>query len=693
MQQGTTLETTPNSTDPFPSESDYMQVLERFILYSERGWHKDYLGNPDLGYFGDSGSGENGIRSMGNYVFITSLLASDESYNSAVGGLDRQTLLNRAKCGLNYMTRSHVTGDICCGDGGKWGNGWRSPWWTTNMAMGARLIWDSLSDAERAAVERVVVSEANRQLDRIVPSGLIEDTKAEENAWDTESLATAIALFPNHEMSDRWREKFIEFTLNTLSAPQDRVSDAEVEGRILKEHVYTVNIYSDYTLENQGAYQFCFVASLLLSVTWSYYALFSNGQHVPETLFHHVKDLWDTAKPTFLDNRFAYMGGKGKARYTYGLCFIVPALVMLQHKYNDTDARTIEMARVNNLIEELQDNGDGSFFGQRLTHNQMFGDSVMHETDSYACLALAYLLHKRLKTDKQATPPQEFPQRISGRVISQESGTCYLKTPKLFASFSWLTLGKFCPTALFIPAGMDNSAEWLINNLLGRVKIPIVDDVVWIRTMKAKGEGFIVEGVLSYRHRTGEAFAHEVHYTVIPEKNIAIVESRFTAKSKILVLYREGLRFALVNDRFNNYKREYKWDGGSATINFDPNQAQTKQGLLARVSGKARKLLDLDVVNREMGHSWVNIDDKLGIVQLKADGAPFNLRQEPGRNTFTRCLHYDLLDHPRRRPLPEICKAGEVLLHTKVLLVAGTAAETEALAIASKDTQYPGLSK
>ncbi len=610
MQPNTIASSAPAVSSDFPSEKDYMCMLEHFALYSERGWKKNYLNDAQLGYFGDSDNSESGLRSMGNYIFTTCLLISDGSYNPTISGVAQQTLLDRAKCCLNYMLRSHVTGDIPCGNGGKWGDAWQSAWWATKMALGARLIWTSLSDQQRNAIQRVVVFEASRHLNRIVPSGLAEDTKAEENAWDAEILATAIALFPNHEHSTCWREKLIEFSLNTLSAPQDRLSEAIIDGRVIREHVYTVNIHSDYTLENHGACHFCYVASPLVSIAWSYYALLSSGEPIPEALFHHVRDVWDRVKPTFLGDRFAYIGGKDWARYTYGLYFIVPALVMLQSKFGDTDARTVEIARVRTLAEEQQDNGDGSFFGKRVTRNQLFGQSAKYETDCYADLGLAYLLHKLLKTTKQTTPLKDFAPRLSGRNISPESSTCYVRTPDLFASFSWRTLTEPNPIALFIPTGMDNAAEWTANNLLGRVEVFGVQSAVSIRSMQPTGDGFTVEGIISYRTKRSEAFVHQLHYTVVPERNLAFIENKFIAKSKILVMRREGLRLAIVNDRFNDYKRQFKWDESSSIITFSPTEhASSKQenekSLIARVKHKASKMLDLEVINWEMGRHWL----------------------------------------------------------------------------------------
>jgi hypothetical protein len=455
-----------------------------------------------------------------------------------------------------------------------------------------------------------------------------------------------------------------------------------VEHRAVKDQVYTINLHSDYTIENHGACHFCYVASPLLSIAWSYYALLSQGQSVPESLFHHVEDLWNAVKHTFLDDRFAYIGGKDWARYTYGLYFIVPVLVMLQQRYGDTDARTIEIARVRTLLNEQLDNQDGSFFGKRISRNRFIGQSPKYEVGCYAKLGLAYLLHQQLQTDKRATPLPEFYQRISGRSISPESGTCSLRTPKLFASFSWRTLTQAHPIALFIPTGMDNAAEWLANNLLGKVKVLEEVEPVAIRSMRANGKGFTVEGVLTYRSKRREVFLHQFRCEVMPEQNLAIIESKFVAKNKITVLYHEGLQLAVANDRFNDYKRDYKWHSGQATISFDPNQSLPPQGKFDRLKQKIIKLLGLNLKTWEMGSQWVNIDDKLGIIQLSASKAPFHLQQEPTRNTPSGCLHYDVLSSPKRSRYPQTKQPGDVLLHTKFMLVAGTAAETAALAAA-----------
>jgi len=666
----------------FPEPKDYIKLLSHFPLYGEKGWKSNYRGDSSLGYFGDPGSGENGLRTMGNYIFTASLLATDSDYDQTLSGVSQETLLERAKCCLRYMVRSHVTGDIPCADGGRWGGAWQSSWWTTKMALGARFIWPYLSRMEQTDVERVITFEASRHLSRVFPTGCFQDTKAEENAWDNEILATAIAMFPEHPDCPQWSQKLVELALNTLSVPQDLTSEAIVDSLLLKEHVYTANLHSDFTIENHGAYHFCYVASPLISITWSYYALLSSQQPIPEALLHHVDHFWETVKSTFLSQRFAYISGKEWARYTYGLYFIVPVLVLIQAVFHDVDARFIEVERFKTLSEEHKENNDGSFYGKRVTHSQMFGQSAKYETDCYADLGLAYLLHRLLGTGKQAPPKDEFLEHIQGRLVSPEAGIAYIRTPKIFASFSWRTLEFAYPIALFIPEGMDSAAEWAINNLIGQIKVKQVHRTTGICSMKRVDSGFQVQGSLSYWSLRKELYIHQLYYQVIPEHHLAIVESRFSARSPIQVQETEGLRLAIANDYFNHYQRQFYWSGSSQTVTFDPNASQAKgqSGFIGRVYRKLVKIADLNISNLNMSSSWVNIDDRLGIIQLRPASTPFNLRQEPGRNTVRQCLHYDVLNNPQKNRKTRSFKTDEVILHTRFLLLAGSRAETENLA-------------
>ncbi|MGY6214131.1 hypothetical protein ACW73L_03125 [Methylolobus aquaticus] len=668
----------------FPALSDYQDMLRRFPDYLRRGWRVPD-GQPE--YFGDPSHGEAGMRAMGNVVFTAALLATDPQCADGAAAPVQQEMLGYARKALRYMTQGHRTGAGRCGDGGQWGGVWQSAWWTARMAMGARLLWPQLAEDERRDVERVIVFEADLQLPRIVPSGLAEDTKAEENAWDTEILAAALALFPAHAHATAWREKLIEFAMNTLSVPQDRWDERLVDGRRIRDQVYTTNLHSDYTLENHGAYHFCYVASPLQSIAWTFYALAGGDAPlpVPEALFHHVEDLWRRVKPTFLDTRFAYVSGKDWARYTYGLYFIVPALVLVQSRYRDGDARAIESARVQCLASEQAENPDGSFFGRRFTDPIRYGQPAKYETDCFANLALAYRLHALLRPQLAPTPLSELQRNLGGCHVSPECGVAFARSEHVFASFSWRTLTTPFPIALFIPIGADDMAEWQGNNLLGRIVADEPAHSVAIRSMTTSRSGFRVEGIVAYRdHQARPLYDQHLLYDVDPEAREATVRCRFVAKRRIHVRSALGLTLAIANDRFNGFRRVYHAPDGPTEIVFDPDApnpfGRGKSGLLARIISRLGRQLGLDIQRTAFAGNWINVDDRFGIVWCGEAAAPFVLHRAQGRNVPDGSLHYDVLVAPELR-LKRRFDAEEEILAVEFRLIAGTADQTREAAI------------
>ncbi len=387
------------SAKTYPAAADFMRILERFPMYGERGWHANYLDDVKLGYFGDPTHGEMGLRSMGNYIFVTALLATDPAYDSKVSGVSRETLLARSRACLAYMTRAHVTGDIECADGFQWGNAWQSAWWTARMAAGARLLWPHLTAEERGNVERVIVHEANRHLSRVPPSGAVSDTKSEENAWDSEVLAWAAGMFPDHANASAWRAKLTEFCMNTLSTAKDRQDSTPVDGKPVRDRIETANLHDDFTIENHGAYHFGYMACPLHSLAWGYEGLVGGRATAPDAMYHHYRDVWRWIKRTYIgDGRFAYLSGKDWPRYAYGLSFVLPATVLAQLRFDDPDARTLERDRIALLEREQLINADGSFYGGRFTRNILVSRTAEYETDTYANIALCYLLHRQGKT-------------------------------------------------------------------------------------------------------------------------------------------------------------------------------------------------------------------------------------------------------------------------------------------------------
>ncbi len=643
----------------FPAPADYMVLLNRFPLWAERGWHDGYRGNPELGWFGQGGNAENSLRTLANFIFVYCLLATDALYDPTPSGVTRDNLLRHARAAIRYMTRTHVTGDMPCNNGRPWGNHWQSAWWTAKMAAGVQLLGDRLSLWDKKAVKRVIVHEADRHLVRRAPSGLRYDTKAEENAWDSEILAWASGLYPDHPHAPAWERKAREFFMNTLSVAADRTDATLVDGRPVRDQVYTRNVHPDFTIENHGAYHFGYMACPLHSLTWAWNAYVRTGRRPPKALFHHFRDVWSVARRTALYNgRFAYLGGKDWARYAYGLYFIMPPLVLLGNEFGDADARLLEKLRFIAFEREQRSNGDGSFFGDRFTHNVMRGWPSEYETDTACLLALCRLMHRGRPLIAPSTL-ESFQRRMTGVLSSRSCEWTLARTPRAFAAFSWRTLDRTRQMALFIPANCDDMAEWAPDNLLGNLRIR--GENARKRSIEYRERlgpvAFTTTGVIRRRlHGEASTAASQfLCFAALPARNTAILIDLCVADRDIVVDGRAGLDFRLPNDVFNRNTRTLTRAGGRTR--------------LRGVGGTPRKITAVT--------SWLNVDDRLGFVCLGNDRLTVHdaaARNAPWASLLCERITWD--EHPG----PETFRAGDRIRRLAFVLVAGNAEVTRACA-------------
>jgi hypothetical protein len=117
---------------------------------------------------------------------------------------------------------------------------------------GAWLLWHRLSEDIQQDVARMVIHEADRFLGSPAPHNESLDSKAEENAWNSQILVLAQCMFPDHPNHSAWAEKAKEYMITAYAAPQDVGSERIVDGKPLKEWVRGPNVHEDYTLENHG---------------------------------------------------------------------------------------------------------------------------------------------------------------------------------------------------------------------------------------------------------------------------------------------------------------------------------------------------------------------------------------------------------------------------------------------------------
>jgi hypothetical protein len=658
-------------------DSILRELLARFPIYLDNAWHDLDEGH---GYFGDGSNGENGIRSNANVAFAAASIVSRAATLTCTP-TQIERLLQRARAVMRYLCRAHVTASGRCANGRRWGLEWQSAWWAAKLGLAAWTLGARIDEGERLDVERVVVAEADRQLGRIVPTGLHLDTKAEENAWDAEVLAVALALCPTHEHAAVWREKVIEFSANVFSSPHDPSDESLLDGKPVRERVYTCNVHGDYSLENHGSYHFCYVASPLLSKAWCAFALRSADQPLPESLRHHVGDVWALAEHTFLDGRFAYVSGQDWARYTYGEYFIVPALVYLRRELRDERCAAILYRRLQLLRDESRDNADGSFFGSRFTARRFGGQYGKYETDCFACVALAWSLWW---LDGVPDAPVALEPPVPFRHISPQGQFCFQRTGACFFSFSWNTLEDSVPNLCLIPHGHDDLAEWHAGNLLGQVSMEGLRQTIGVRAMKAVEGGIEINGSCLVRGPRGKAlFEHVLSIRFDALDATVTICSRFVARKALHRVAVTGVNWRIPNDRFNGHQRTLHEESGMRYLTTtqaqrDPTLNRDRRTLFRRVVDRLRRSIGRDRSQLEMvGSNWINIDDAIGLVVPA--GVSLGIRRYPGRQSAEGSLYVEQVESPVRRFWP-VCRAGQVMLDSRVVVHVGTAAETASIA-------------
>jgi hypothetical protein len=201
----------------------------------------------------ESKSNEHCVRPNTGMICGMAILYRFGPYDENVTGISRTDLLQKNLLPMmRYCLATHKTGNRVTSDGQAWGDAWQSAHWAQMLGSAAWLIWDDLPADMRTSVCRLVAHEADRFRDADPPHNLRNDTKAEENAWNSQILSLAVVLMPEDERRAAWDRALQRWALSALLRPADKTSQQVVDGRTVAEQFTGANILDDYTLENHG---------------------------------------------------------------------------------------------------------------------------------------------------------------------------------------------------------------------------------------------------------------------------------------------------------------------------------------------------------------------------------------------------------------------------------------------------------
>jgi hypothetical protein len=616
----------------------YTSMLRDACRHSAGFWHQSES-DPKAGYWGSGVSGEHeGIRTTGNEILACGVVLK---YCPDLKADERRELRERAAAALRWVVETHLTGTQKCTDGKQWGNNWQSAMWTANIAFGAWPIWDKIDEDLRKGVEGVITFEADRFLKVQPPIGRWGDTKAEENAWDNLGIAVAANMFPSHPHAADWREKSIEYMMNTLSVPRDLKDSTVVDGKPVSEWVHGANLNPDFTLENHNILHPSYLAcsSYMLGEALMMYTYGRNP--VPAATTHHLMDTWDMYQ-TILFAWGQYACPQGMDWDLHGTPVLNLQAFLATYKQDAVAAR-MEQSNLQCMRAWQQwAKGDMNVPGGK---SGFARHSICEEQAAWA-----YLSHRIF-----GAATQERPAGAQAAYVRRYSSVDVIlhRTKSKLVTFSWKNriMGVFAPASDAHP----NDPYFTVpvnDGLRGTLELdPAGDNSVKLdeRTCTKRANGFETTGTLITK---GGRLRQTIKVTSIGEK-VVVYQDRVIAETDTTVALETGVPVGIENDSINGGKRLLSYEGGSKIIDWQKRQKAV------RIPG-----------------TWANVDGRLAMVMVSGSGLAYNQASDyNGQAVYADMLCGSYSDKPRSY------KAGdEVARRIVVLAVEITPEETAALA-------------
>jgi hypothetical protein len=351
------------------SQSLYFQSLTNFESYGETIWHSaSYANAPsDAGYWGDGATtGNGGIRGNAGVAlaYAVMVLAQPSSPSNT-------TRLNHIRQALNYNANTHTSGTNVAEDGLQWGwntgsvgtcassgSDWQTSLWASPTAFACFLQQSNLPAATIAAVQRMLISEANHRATIPPCSGWIGDTKAEENGWDDNVVACAAAWLSTNANAANWLASAESYLANTYTIDS-------TAGDPLASWVATVTAYPDWAIENHGFFhpEYAMVAGDSMGDSWLMARWMNTNVSAQLEPFarHNVLNEWDSLNHSIFGwGELAYPDGEDWALHSYGENSY---MAWLAAHFNDPIGRVAD-GNISQLERYRQSvNGNGQFVG------------------------------------------------------------------------------------------------------------------------------------------------------------------------------------------------------------------------------------------------------------------------------------------------------------------------------------------
>ena len=446
---------------------DYIRHLESWPKAAAR-----HLYTPpnrrDLTCYGPGCNGW-GVQTNQKAMAALGVLAAAPELDEGRAGTRREELLELSLRLLRFSLESHLAGSHHCTDGSSWGHTWISALGIERMMHAVDALEAHLSEADRALLKAVLVSECDWLLDEYeIVAGVVEDNKPESNLWNGALLHRTAMMYDDLGRSAEYREKGSRFLVNAISVPSDARNDAVVDGRSVRDMHVGPQFFESYALAHHRYLNVGYMAICLSNAAMLHFAYRLRGLTPPEALHHHVADLWRLVKQcTFPDGRLCRIGGDTRVRYCYCQDYAIPAWLLAADLLGDASGVSFEHGWLGLVRREQEANGDGSFLSQR--GGQLARSSPLYytrlEADRAVALSMGALWRRKLDMPDRADAP---PGPARPFAWSDEyHGAVFHRGTGRIASFVWRAAE--APQGMCLPPTSSDLAEWR-QNLAGRIE-------------------------------------------------------------------------------------------------------------------------------------------------------------------------------------------------------------------------------
>jgi len=278
-----------------------------YLLGSVHPWAEDGA----LRLLTESKSGEHWIRPNTGAIEGFAFLHRFGPYDAERVGVSRAGLLKGTIIPMmRYVVATHVTSSRPTSDQKPWGNAWQSAHWTQMLGRAAWFLWVDLPPDLREGARRVVAHEADRIANSEPPHQLRLDTKAEENAWNSQVLSVAVLLMPEDPRRAGWERSYQKWVMSSFLRPADEHNETVVDGRTVREQFTGANVFDDFTLENHRIVHPDYMTAFSLTLGCAPDFAMTGGR-MPEALRFNVGPIYENLKWMLLpDGGFVYPNGQ-----------------------------------------------------------------------------------------------------------------------------------------------------------------------------------------------------------------------------------------------------------------------------------------------------------------------------------------------------------------------------------------------